>query len=284
MPWQLLILISVFFYSAATIVQRLLLKESNSRPIAYSLVFEVMVSVMLGVAGLIQGRLAWPDFSVIGLNFLIMTVLYAAANVFLFTALKSVEVSKFTILFSVRGFITVIASTLFLSEGLNSLQLLGAFAIFVAIALVNFKSNQLQLSKFDVWALLAGVCFGLANTNDRMLLNHMDVYTFTTIGFLTPALLIAAIYPKEVPHVRLFLQPTLLKKMVIFAALYALSSVTFFMALQTTDNSSQVATVNLTSVVLIVLLGIVFLKEKTDIAKKMVAAVLSFIGLWLIGR
>lgn len=284
MSWQIFIAISVIFYSAATIVQRSLLSESNSKPIAYSLVFEVMVSVMLGLAGLLQGKLMWPDFSVIGWNFLIMTLLYAAGNVFMFSALKSVEVSKFTILFSVRGFITVLASTLFLQESLNSGQMLGALAIFLAIVLVNFKANQFKLSKFDLMALMAGVSFGLANTNDRILLSHMEVYTFTTIGFLTPALLIAAIYPKEVPHVRLFLQPKLLKKMLIFASLYALSAVTFFIALQTTNNSSQVATINLTSVILIVLLGIVFLKEKTDLAKKLVAAGLSFLGLWLISR
>lgn len=56
----------------------------------------------------------------------------------------------------------------------------------------------------------------------------------------------------------------------------------FFVALQKAPNSSQVAAINLTSVIVIVLLSIIFLKEHTDWLKKIVGAVLSFIGLLLL--
>lgn len=282
MPWQFFILISVFFYSIAIIIQRVLLKESNSRPIAYALVFQVLVSMILAVVALLLGRWQWPDFSVVFPNLVLMTLLYAAANIFIFNALKMIEASKFTILFSIRGFMTVLASTIFLRESLEPMQLIGAVLIFVAIVMVDFKSQHLKFTKGDVFALLGGICFGLANTNDRMILSHMDAYVFTSIGFLTPALVIAALYPKEVPHIKLFLRPSLFKKMMAFASFYAIAAITFFMALQKTTNSSQVASINLTSVILIVLLGVVFLKETDSILKKIAAAMLSFIGLWLI--
>jgi drug/metabolite transporter (DMT)-like permease len=283
MPWQFFILLSVIFYSFATLLQRILLKDNNSNPIAYSLVFQTLVGVILAATGLLLGRWQWPNFSLILPNFLLMLLLYAAGNVFIFHALKVVEVSKFTILFAIRGFITVIGSTIFLREGLTSIQFLGAGLIFAAIALVNFKAQQLKFNRGDLLALLAGLCFGLANTNDRFLLNTMDVYVFTSLGFLLPVILIGAVYPKEIPHIRLFLQPTLFKKMFIFSIFYSISAVTFFLALQKAANSSQIAAINLTSVILIVLFGIFFLKEKTDIAKKIAAAFISFLGLCFVG-
>ncbi len=275
---------SVIFYSISTLLQRVLLKETDSKPIAYSIVFQVLVSLILASVGILSGNWQWPDFTSILSNFLIMIVLYAAGNVFLFSALKNVELSKFTVLFSVRAFITVLASTLLLNESLTFLQFIGSIIIFITIAVINIQSQQFKLHKSDVLALLAGICFGLANTNDRILLASMNVYVYTSIGFLLPALLIAIIYPKEISHIKMFLRPQLFKKMFLFSIFYSIAAITFFIALQLTDNSSQVATINLTSVILIVILGIVFLKEKTDVLKKLIAVLMTFVGLWMINR
>lgn len=282
MPWQFFIGFSVICYSVSVLLQRHLLKESNSKPIAYAIVFQTIIAILIGIVGWMLGEWQIPDLRPLLPNLLLMTVLYGIANVSIFTALRTVEASKFTILFATRGLFTITASTLFLSESLSPVQIIGALLIFSSIIVVNIQANQLKFEKDDMLAIVAAAGFGLANTNDRALLMHMNVYVFSSIGFLLPSILMAMVYPREIKYVKMFLRPDLLKRMLVLCLFYAVSAVTFFMALQLSPNSSQVAAINLTSVILVVILAIIFLKEKSDLLKKLIGAGLAFLGLWLI--
>lgn len=282
MPWQVWILISVVLFSLSSIIQRWMLKENNSRPIAYAIVFQLFIGALVSGFALLTNQWQWPNFQPIWLNVVIMVVLYTLANIFIFTALKHIESSKFTILFALRGIVTVFVSSWLLREGLDVGQWLGVALILAAIVLINFQSQQLRLSKFDLFALGAGLCFGMANTNDRILLMQMNVYVFTALGFTLPGLVLAVMYPKELPHTKMYLQSTLLKKMAALCVLYSTSALAFFIALQLTTNSSQVATINLSSVVLVVVFAAVFLKERSSLLKKAVATAMTVLGLYLV--
>lgn len=284
MSWQIAIGLSVVFYSIAVLLQRVVLKDGEARPIATALVFQLVVSAGIGVLAVLTGNWSLPPLGPLWLNLVLTSLLYGIANIAVFTALKTVEASKFTILFATRGLFTIIASSFLLSEGLNPTQLVGALFIFGGVVLVNFKSNQLQFSKGDWLALIGGLMVGLANTNDRFLLGSINFFMFSMLGFFLPTIPMVLIYPKEIGHLKTFLQPNLLGKMLLLCLFYGAAAITFFWALQLTPNSSQVAAVNLTSVIVIVLLAVVFLKESTDILKKIIGAVLSFVGLLLVSR
>ena len=71
-------------------------------------------------------------------------------------------------------------------------------------------------------------------------------------------------------------------KMLLLCVLYATQAILFFAALQMSKNSSRIASINLVSVIVTVLMAIAFLKEKGDLAQKLLGAVSSFIGLILV--
>lgn len=284
MSWQIAIGLSVIFYSISVLLQRTVLKADDSRPIATAIVFQLTISAVLAVIALLTGNFVLPDLRPIWFNLVLTSILYCVANVAVFTALKTVEASKFTILFATRGLFTIVASSLLLSESLNSVQLIGALCIFAGVVLVNFKSNQLSFSRGDVLGLIGGLMVGLANTNDRFLLGSINFYMFSALGFFLPTIPMMLIYPKELQHLKAFLEPKLFSKMLLLCFFYGAAALTFFLALQLTPNSSQVAAINLTSVIVIVLLAVVFLKESTDLLKKLIGAILSFAGLWLVNR
>ncbi len=280
MPWQVLIGISVLLYSISVLLQRTILRENESEPIAFSIFFQLLIGFLIALMGIAFGNMRFPsNLSPLFFNLLLMAILYGFANVLIFKSLKQVEASKFTILFSTRAIFTVAASSLLLNEALSSKQLFGALLIFFGIIIVNIKSQKFSIGKGEILALLAALAFGTANTNDRFLLLHLDKYFFTSLAFIVPALLIALVYPKEPKHIKLFLSKKVFPKILILCVFYSLSAITFFAALQTSSNSSQVASINLTSVVVIVVLSVIFLKERAGFAKKLLAAVLSFIGL-----
>ena len=283
MSWQLLILISVVLYSISVLLQRVILKENESRPIAYSIFFQLLVGIVIGIVGFLFADMSLPsNLGSLFWNLLLMTFLYGFSNVFIFKSLKQTEASKFTIVFASRAFFTVLASALLLKEFLTGTQFVGALLIFSGVVLVNLKSSKFFLDKGSLLALFGAITFGIANTNDRYLLKSFNIYPYITLAFIAPFFLMSAVYPKELKHIKLFLDKKILKKALLLSVVYAFSAAAFFAALQASSSSSLVASVNITSVIVIVMLSAIFLKERDNLPKKIVGAILSFIGLLLL--
>ncbi len=282
MTWQIFIALSVVFYSISVLLQRSILKESNSQPVAFSIFFQLLVGIIIGITGFFLGQSSLPPLGPFAFFLALVTCLYGFGNAFLFKSLQITEASKFTVLFSCRAFFTILASTLFLQEGLGPKQLVGVLCIFSAVAIVSLKSTRFEFNKGDLFALIAAMCMGLANTIDRHLLQHLLLYPYVSFSFIVPSLFTAVMQPKEVKHLPLFWKKNLLPKVLLLCFLYSLAAITFYNALFLGTNSSQVISVNLTNVIVITVLSIFFLKERDNIPKKVIGAALSFVGLLLL--
>lgn len=282
--WQGYIFISVFLYSISVILQKRILKDEESNPVAFSMFFQIMTGIIIFVIGLLTSEMGLPNNlpSLLG-NLLLMIVLYGFSNVLIFKSLKETEVSKFTIIFSTRTFFTVLASSIFLGEILNGKQLLGTLLIFISVAVVTLKSMKITFTKGDLMALIAAMGFGFAITNDRFLIQNFILYSYLSLSFITPGVFTAIIYPKDTMEIKKLLKIKPLTRVGVLSVIYAFSAIAFFVALKTASNSSQVVSINMTSVIVTVFLSIIFLKERESLAKKILGAFLCFLGLLLVG-
>jgi drug/metabolite transporter (DMT)-like permease len=210
--------------------------------------------------------------------------LYALHAVFGFKALQSVEVSRFSVIYSLRAVVTIIAATLFLDEKLTLVQLIGALLILSAIIFLNTKSIKglFKFSRGEVYALLASISFGVATVSDKYLLDWFDYVPYLFIDFLVPGLILFLARPKSVPESVELLKQKLGPKIFLFATLYAIAAISFFAALTQADNASLVSGVGQIGTIVTVLMGIFILKERKEMTKKLIAASLSFIGLILL--
>lgn len=285
MSWQLLIGISVLLYSLSVVLQRVLLKDDKSDPISFSILFQIGVAFVIGILVLfINKTIPIPDFSQISWNLLIMTVLYAMANLLIFKSLKITEASRFTVIFSSKTLFAVLGASLIFKEGLTSIQWIGALLIIIGVFIVSAKDISKKINQGDLYALLAALLFGLANTNDRFLVKFFDPYSYVVIGFLLPGIAISLVYPKKLMAIKTYFKKSFIYKMIILCLLYGLSAVAFFKALQIAPNSSQLFSVNSFGAILTVILSIIILKEKDRIAKKILGAVISVAGLLLVNK
>jgi len=285
MSWQLLITISVLLYSFSFIIQKILLKGEKSEPISFCVFFQIGVSIVIGIlVFIIQGKIPIPDLSKITWSLLVMTILYAAANISIFKSLKTIEASKFTVIFSSKTLFAILGSSFIFKEILTSTQWIGAALILIGVGIVTLKNFTRRFNKGDLLALLAAVFFGLANTNDRFLVNFFDPYSYVAIGFLLPGLVIALFYPKKLKNIKIYLKKNYLYKMTILCLLYGFSSVAFFAALQTTTNSSQLFSINSFGAILTVILSILILGEKDRSFQKILGVVVSVVGLFLVNK
>lgn len=285
MTWQLLIFTSVILYAISTVLQRLLLKNDKTEPISFSVFFQVGVAVVIGIFALILNQnFSIPNLTQVGGNLLLMTVLYSLANILIFKSLKITQASKFTVIFSSRTLFAVLGVSLVFQEGLTIVQWLGAALIILGVVIVTFKKIGTKINKGDIFALLAALIFGLANTNDRLLVKFFDPYSYVVIGFLLPGLLIGLVYPQKLQNLKKYFQKTFIHKMLLLCFLYGLSALAFFGALQIGPNSSQVFAINAFGAIITVLLAIAFLRERDGIYKKIIGVVISVIGLLLVNK
>ncbi len=283
MSWLILLLISIITYSTSIILQKILMKNHTSDPIAYSIFFQLVVGFFIALHGFFTTDMSVPNLIPLLPNLLITIILYGVAGIFIFKSLQLIEASQFTVLFASRAIFTMLASFIFIQEVLNGKQLLGAALVLGGIVLVtNVSLKTLKLSKGQIFAIISAMGFGFANTNDRFLLQNMNAIPFTAISFIAPALLTAMIFPKKVIEMKQFFEKSTFIKLIALCVIYAISALTFFIALKIAPNSSQVVTINQMCTIIITLLGIIILKEKTAIPKKLMGAVLSVIGVLLI--
>jgi len=281
MSWQILVAVSVVTYSVSVLLQRILLKDEKIDSVAFSIVFQLLTGALILGYALTRG-FSSPNLLPLLPNLALMTFLYGAGNVFIFKALKAIEASEFTIIFATRTVWIILAAVLFLSEQFSLVQLLGTGLILSSVVLVSWQKG-LKLSRGVLLSLAAAACFGLAFANDAFIIRNFDVPSYLGIAFIVPALAVWMVFPKSTSKMLPMLKKSFLKKLGVLSVLYATSAITIFLAYQIGRNAAQIAPLNQTSTILTVLLAIIFLGEKSQLTRKLIGAVLSFIGIILVG-
>lgn len=284
MSWQLLMIISVSFSSFSTLAQRTMMKDNKGNSFSFSILFQTMGAILIGVFGVLFQDMTYPSLLPVFWNLALMASLYGIGSVFMFKALEDIEASAFTVLFSVSTIFSIVGATIFLDEGLSSTQIIGAISILAGVILVSYKSLKLDFDTGEVLTLVAALCFGLAIVNDRYILSNSDfeVFPFLTLGYFLPVIPMILINPKAISGMKIFFKRNVFSKILLFTLLYVIHSITFYLALQKSENTSQISSVGKTSTVLTVLLAIIFLKEQTKLQRKLIGVILSFLGLLLI--
>lgn len=281
MSWQILVAFATIAYSISVVLQRVLMKDKNSDPIAFSIIFQFLVGILIGIYAFVKG-FSLPNLTPFIPNLILVGLLYGLGNMFVFKALKTIDASEFTITFASRTIWIVIGAIIFLKESFSLQQTIGTLLIISSIILVSWKRKKLTLGS-GIWtALLAAVFMGAGFTNDAFLVSSFDVPSYLTIAFIIPALFMLAIYPKSTKSMKYLLTKDNLFKLVILAAIYGSSAITIFLAYQVGKNASQIAPLNQTSTILTVILSMIFLGERSDYVKKIIGAVISFIGVLLV--
>jgi drug/metabolite transporter (DMT)-like permease len=281
MPWFALTIFSVLFFSVASLLQKVLMKDDKSDPHAYSIVFQILGGILVGALALWRG-FVMPPIAQFPINFLLLTVLYGSGTLFLFKAFKYIEASEVTIITSTRSIVTIVSAVLLLGEVFDFKKGIGTVLILISAYLVTQKSKGFKFNKGVLYALGMAVCYGLAITNDTFLLKYVNIFSFLTIGFLFPGFFLIAVKPKALLGLGQFLKPKIFTRMLILTVFYASGSSFFYFAIENGAKASQITPILQSSVITTVVLAAIFLGERDNLLKKFVSALLVTIGVLLI--
>lgn len=281
MNWLFFALLSAITLSIANLLQRVMMKQESSNVLAYSIVFQFLCAIIVGIFSFFKG-FVMPPVTHMPINFLLMAIFYGLGTFLLFKALQFAEASEVTIITASRSLITIISAVIFLKESFGFANLIGTFCILGAVFLIAKKPKDISLRKGALYAVGMALCYGLAVTNDVYILRSAEAISYTAIGFLFPGIFLFFLKPTVIKQLHIFLQPKIFKNMLVLCLLYSIAAVSFFTAVTSGAHASQIGPVNQSSVIITVILAAIFLKERDHLDKKFISAILVTLGVVLL--
>ncbi|HEY1085754.1 MAG TPA: DMT family transporter [Candidatus Saccharimonadales bacterium] len=279
MTWQVLIAIGVLTFSVSVILRRVLLKNSKFDSFAYAAVFQGFTGLFLAVIAFSQGFVL-PDLSQYWAWMLGAVMLYASGAIVSAYVLKLVEASIFSLLFATSAIWTMLAQFILFQTTVTSVQLCGALLLVASIG-VLVERRHFKKNKGILLGILMGMIYGFANVAWAYVAKSSDVASWNALSFLVPALLIMAARPRSIPAMGVLLKGRLLWQMLLIGAVFAASSLSTLYAFSY-GNVSIVSVLLQVNIIVTMILGIVFLGEKDQLPRKIVAAILCLGAILLI--
>lgn len=283
MSWFLLALVSVVTVSIATLLERVLLKEDESDPVAYAIVFQFLLGAIVFGFTILLHRFTLPDFSPVTVaRFLFSAMLWAGSTVFGFHAIKRLSAAEVTILNSSTAVVAGILSLVFLGEMWGIKIIFGTALVLCSIVVVQSGKMAFQSRRGIIFALLSALCAGIAVVNDAIILRNFEVFTYVALMSFLPGIVLLITFPKKIHVAKRLVFSPIMKGMGIFTFFYALQAVSYYLAYQNGAPISHLSPITKSSIILTVILSAIFLKERKQLLKKILASVIVTAGVLLL--
>lgn len=283
MTWLTYALISIVTISIAALLQRILMQPEKSNPVGYAIVFQFGLGLISLVFTIALGKFSLPSFDRHLLQFILSAFLWAGATTFVFKALKRLSAGEVIILGASSAVVSIILSVIFLGEVLKITTLGGTFLVLLSIWLISTEKFSFVSREGVIFALLSAFCIGVAVVNDAIILKTYEAFSYTTIMSFLPGFILLLFFPRQITKINQLLNRKSLSLMFIFCIFSSIQAITYYLALQNGAPVSQLSPLIKSSIVLTVVLAAIFLKERSNIYRKIIAAFIVTVGAILLG-
>lgn len=283
MSWFFLAIISVIFYSFSTIIQRKLMKNVKSDPVASMIIFQFVVTIIIFFYLLLSGS-PWPDIPKVWPFLLLNGFLVAIASVSMFQATKYTEAGEYTILGTFSAFVNLFVVTIFLHETLTISKIIGTILIIISILAVAKFSNYKKITwhKGHLYTLLSATAFGAVFASESYTASQIGVLQDLLVGFFLPGLFVLVLKPQALNKMKELINKDYLTKIMSFSILYLLGAITIFGAYVNGGDAGKIYGISNSTVIVTVILAAIFLGERDKPIKKVIATIAAFVGVLLL--
>jgi len=283
MPWQIPAIISLITVSFANVLERHLMRHDKSDPIGYAIVFQFILAIFAFIFAILFGRWIPPNIQKMPINWLLSGVLWAGATLFGFKAIKSLSAGETNTLTSSASVISMLLGFALFKENLKPIVIFGAVLIFISIFVIYSRKLNFISRKGIIFALLAACCSGVAVVNDAYILKTYEAFSYTAISSLLPGILLLILFLPNFLKLIKTMNIKFIAIMIVFCILYVAQAIAYYFAFEKGAPVSQLSPLIRSSVVLTVILGAIFLKERDNLLRKVIASIIMLIGVLLLG-
>jgi drug/metabolite transporter (DMT)-like permease len=195
------------------------------------------------------------------------------------TARKHLQVSIISILAQLTSVFMLIYGFTFFHNPLVPVKILAAVLILAGNIILLFRRGHLELNKYIFFIILASFALATAMSIDINISKHFNLPFYIAFTFLVPGLFIFLAERIPVKDIITESRSKALKYYIITAFAWGFSIIFSLRAFQL-GQVTTIVPLQACAVLLNVLVASVFLKEKENIDKKIIAAILVIIGVY----
>ena len=279
MNWLIWVVLYLIFYVIFNQGYKVTTK-SLTKPGSLTILLELIASIFsLLLIPFFEMR--FPENPLVYLFLGLSIIFYTITDRLNTTVRSGVEASTFSVINQLSTVFMIIAGVLFFKEPIIINKIIGAFLIVFSNVLIFFKKGNLKPNKYVILGIISNLCFSIAlfldvNNSDYF---NLPMYVATTLG--VPIILIFIFEKIKFEDIKEEYRNGNKKALWITAISWSLSIVAQLRAYQLGE-VSFIAPLCALSVILNVIVGYFFLKEKENLPKKIIAAILIILGIVLI--
>lgn len=279
--WFIFALLSIFALCGSEISQKISLTQKVD---ISAITNNFYVWTFQGLVGLVLALLS-HNFILIStpidlLKLLAVAIMYFLGGTFFYTSYKGNSPSISVILGSVSVLVSTTLGVVFFKEGLVSQKILGIILIMVSIIILNLNKKD-KINKYNVYALIGGICFGTAYTLDKSFALNLHPFNYLAFVCLTIALISIITKYKLITSESRNLHLNNFYPMIFSASFGSAFNIFTFFSYRNGGNVGVIDAMNNSSVFLIILVELFLLRDRQNLKKKLICALLAFVGISL---
>ena len=278
MTWLSLALISLSTLSVASVLARVLLKNEDSNPVGYAIIFQLVLGTISLIFAITLKKFVPPSNETSIIRFIFSTLLWAGSTVFGFQTLKRLSAGESTILASSGTFISIGLGIVFLGEVFKVAAIAGTVLILLAVLIIATGNLNFRSREGIIFGLLSSAFAAIAVVNDAVILKTYEAFSYTAIMSFLPGFILLLLFPKQIAKIPKMFDRKSFFIITILCMFYSIQAIAYYLALQNGAPISRLSPIMKSSIVLTVILAAVFIKERSNLKKKLIAAIMVTIG------
>jgi len=243
------------------------------------------VWTLQGIGGLIiaafLGQFAFSLSSEQFFKLVLVALVYFFGGTFFYTSYKGNSPSISIVLGSVSVIVSTTLGIIFFQEGTSPVKFIGIALILFAIVVANYQKSE-RFSKFNLFAFLGGICFGVAFTLDKSFALQLPPAIYVALLCFSVAIVSAILKGKHVISEAKPLKLHNYYPMVASATFGTLFNFFTFRSYSLGGNVGMVDAMNNSNVFIVIVLEMFLLKDRKNLARKTSAAMLVGIAIWVL--
>lgn len=279
MNWFLLVTISAILMTVRIILQRFLLRDKGDAQ-AFTILHDLFAGIGIFPFFLLFG-FSYPTSLIPFIALLVATLFYAAGDL---TSIKSSQLEEASLvspLLRLRNIFVLLGSALFLGEKITLLKIISVIFIILGSFIICSEKRKVNFSKGVIFAIMASFFLACAVLLDKAFVLNYSLPTYMSLVLYLPAFWIF-LFTKNKSK-RVIKELKLQKFGVVITGLFFGWSLFSLLAAIAVGEVSRVVPVFELSLVLVVLGGVIILKENEKIVKKFIGSLFILLGVALIG-
>lgn len=279
LDWFQLVLIYILTNSASKIIQKQALKDQNIDPAAFSAFFMFLVGVFT-IPVLWVDKPSISNSLELWLVVLLSSIFYTACMLLYYHALKGTEVSQVETIATTRSIWFIVIGVFLFKEKVDLSSFVGIALIFGGLVVIYWNRGGLKsFGKPHLYTLLYALLISGSYALDKYALNSFSVAMYQVVIYIIPAVFTVIFIPKTFEKMKYLLKLQKNTIIILIGVIFQLiSTLSLYGAYKNGGELSIVGPLAQTSTMLTILIGIVVLKERWNLKRKMIGILLALLG------